>query len=327
MPLLERIADMLGGLNGEIVHRNADEITEIRLRADRPVYIDLLGGSDVKGEFIDGQTLHNILNALMDNSMYSRENELKQGYFTTSEGFRVGVCGKVNAGKYGIEQLANIGSACIRIPREVLGCARQIYEIAQNSARYSLLIVSPPGMGKTTLLRDYIRFLSDGGMNIGLADERREIACCLDGIPQLDVGDRTDVMDGCPKYLGLSMMIRACAPDLVAADEIGSVEEAQALIDAKRCGVHIAVSAHGLDLNDVRRRPYVGMLLAEKVFDWCVLLGPGRGQVREIISLYNNTDEELYDVQRFAADVDIVGLYLPGQDAFECAKAKMRNSE
>lgn len=277
---------MLGDLNGEIVRRYATEITEVRLRADRPVYLDLLCGHTIIGESIDGQTLHNILNSLMDNSLYSRENELKQGYFTTSQGFRVGVCGKVNAGKNGIEQLANIGSACIRVPREVPGCAKEIYETTQSSGRYSLLIVSPPGMGKTTMLRDYIRFLSDGGMNIGLADERREIACCLDGIPQLNVGDRTDVMDGCPKHLALNMMIRACAPDLVAADEIGSFDDAMALMDARRCGVQVAVSAHAQNIEDLKRRNPIHMLLDERVFDWCVLLGPSCGQVQQMIALH-----------------------------------------
>lgn len=178
-------------------------------------------------------------------------------------------------------------------------------------------------MGKTTLLRDYIRLLSDQGMNIGLADERREIACCLEGIPQLDVGKYTDVMDACPKHLALQMMIRACAPDLVAADEIGSTEDAEALLDARRCGVQAAVSVHGLDLEDIKRRGFVRKLLEEGLFDWCVLLGPGRGRVREIISLHENVDEGLYDVQRVAADNDTAGLYLPWPDAFECAQAKM----
>ena len=323
MALLERIADRLGGMNGEIVRCKCSAITEIRMRVGRSLQIDLLEGGRIEGEILERQVFQSILNHLMDNSLYSRENELRQGYFTTSEGFRVGVCGKVNAGKGGIEQLSNIGSACIRVPREALGCAAGIVETARKSRLYSMLIVSPPALGKTTLLRDYIRTLSDGGMNVGLADERREIACCMEGIPQLDVGARTDVMDGCPKELALNMMIRACAPDLVAADEIGSGGDAQALMDARRSGVQVAASAHGLNLKDVAARPAIHALLKEGIFDWCILLGPGRGQVRQIISLHEDADEGLNDVQGHTVGADIACLYMHGANALQCVQAKV----
>lgn len=327
MALLERIGEMLGGENTEIIRRNIDEITEIRLRTGQAVRLSLMDGREVEGETLDARTLHHILNHLMDNSLYSRENELRQGYFTAAEGFRVGVCGKINAGREGIEQLANIGSACIRIPREIRGCAAEIAEHARRINRFSVLIVSPPGLGKTTLLRDYIRILSDAGLNVGLADERREIACCLEGVPQLDVGRRTDVLDGCPKHLALSMLVRSCAPDLVAADEIGTNEDGQALLDARRCGVSVAVSVHGRSMEDIAGRSHVGTLLKERVFDWCVLLGPVRGRIGQILSLHKEADERLYDAQGNAAGCDPARLRLRGTNALQCAQAKMRKPE
>lgn len=323
MTSLDRIADMLAGENAEIIRTNRDTVAEIRLRANRPVYVALLDGREVQGEPLNGQMLRSIINQLMDNSLYSRENELRHGYFTTRDGFRVGICGKINVGSQGIDHLVNISSACIRIPREVKGSAHELAHMTKQESRHSVLIVSPPGLGKTTMLRDYIRILSDGGMNVGLADERREIACCLEGIPQLDVGCRTDVMDNCPKHLALSMMIRACTPHLVAADEIGSADDAHAIMDAKRCGVAVAASVHGWDMDDLLRREHIRILLDEGIFDWCVILGPGRGQVKQILSLHEEAGERKNDGKRYTSASDSARLYLCGQNAFQRAQAKM----
>jgi len=323
LALLERIEDMLPGDGGQLVRRYKHSITEIRLRTARPMRLALLDGQEIEGGKLSAQELQRIIAHLMDHSLYSRENELRHGYFTTVEGFRVGVCGKVNEGRSGVERLVNIGSICIRVPREIGGCAAEIVDRARSANRFGLLIVSPPGLGKTTFLRDYIRSLSDLGMNVGLADERREIACCLEGVPQLDVGCRTDVMDACPKEMALSMMIRACMPDLVAADEIGSTADARAILDARRCGIWLAATAHGSGLNDLASRENIACLLKEKVFDWCVLLGPKRGQVKQILPLHEGADEKVKDAQRFAAGIDTARLFLRGEDALQCAQAKM----
>lgn len=323
MTSLDRIADMLDCKTGEIIRKNSSMLTDIRMRIGRPVCIALLDGGEIQGDRMDERRLQSIVNQLMDNSLYSRESELRQGYFTTCDGFRVGVCGKINAGRQGIERLVNISSACIRIPREIKGSADEIARMAMREGRYSILIVSPPGLGKTTQLRDYIRILSEHGMNIGLADERREIAGCMDGVPLLDVGNSTDVMDGCPKHLALSMMIRSCAPDLVAADEIGSEEDARAIMDAKRCGVAVAASAHGWDMEDMWHRKHIRLLLEENVFDWCIILGPQRGQVKQILALYERTGERKNDGKRNIPGTDTACLHLCGADAFQCAQAQM----
>lgn len=314
---------MLNSANREILCRSRDGITEIRLRSNGKIRLNMMNGSEVMGEILEPQTFHRIINILMDNSIYSRENELKQGYFTTSDGFRVGVCGKVTAGANGIDSLANIGSVCIRIPREIVGCSSDIVEQAHKSERYGILIISPPGLGKTTLMRDYIRTLSDRGMNICLADERREIACCREGVPQLQVGCRTDVIEGCPKSLALTMMIRACAPDLVAADEIGSREDAEALLEAARCGVAVAASAHGRSLEDILRRRYIAELVQTGVFDWCIFLGPGRGQIQKILPVYAGRNGKVLNVQDDASDFNSAFRYMRGENVIQCPEKKM----
>lgn len=317
LPFLDQITELLGEADAGILQSKGDKLVEIRLRTGRATRFSFLDGCELVGDRLEGQRLQRIVSHLMDNSLYSRENELVQGYFTTREGHRVGICGKVNAGKRGIEHMANIGSACIRIPREVRGAADEIVQHAMRCQRYSVLFVSTPGIGKTTLLRDYVRSVSENGLNVGIADERREIACCLEGVPQLDVGPRSDVMDACPKVLALSMMVRACAPDLVAVDEIGTLEDAHAILDAHHCGVAVAATAHGRGLYEIASRNNVKLLLTEGVFDWCVVLGPERGRIQEIISLHESAKEGRYDVQRSSSGIDSALLHLCGTNAFQ----------
>ena len=214
---------------------------------------------------------------LMENSVYAREDELREGFFTAKDGCRIGVCGKLCMREGKVAAMSAISSLCIRIPREIKGCADAI----SGYAGKNLLLASPPGCGKTTLLRDFIRRVSDGGMNVCVADERREICGCREGIPQLDVGSRTDVMDGCPKAISIPMMIRSCAPDLIAADEIGGHEDAEALREAKRCGVKIVATVHASSVEDMLKRAGIGELLREGIFDYAVMLG-GVGRILEI---------------------------------------------
>lgn len=119
-------------------------------------------------------------------------------------------------------------------------------------------------------------------MNVAVADERREIAACREGVPQLDVGSRTDVMDGCPKAEAMPMLVRACAPDLLVADEIGSRADAEAIRDAARCGVRVAATAHAGDLREALLRGQIAPLIRDGVFDWCAVLGPEPGKIKSL---------------------------------------------
>ena len=282
MEQVDRLAEVLGGALGDAVRQNAASMTELRLRSGRPARLIRMGGAELTLETVDQNRLHRILERLMENSLYAWEDELRQGYFTAAGGLRVGVCGHMSPGRDALGRITSIGSACIRIPREVKGCAAPLMEKCMGDRPAGTLILSPPGLGKTTLLRDLARSLSEAGWNVGLADERREIAACREGVPQLDVGARTDVMDACPKGKSIPMLVRACAPDVIAADEIGGECDMEAIRDAACAGVAVVATAHAPGLREAKHRKNIAPLIAEGAFDWAVTLGQEPGKIRSI---------------------------------------------
>ena len=195
-------------------------------------------------------------------------------------------------GKEGIISFRHITSFNIRIAREILNVANKVLPfIIENGQVLHTLILSPPQMGKTTLLRDICRQLSNGfpgfgGVKIGIVDERSEIAGCFQGIPQNDVGVRTDILDGCPKAIGIIMMIRSMSPNVIITDEIGKPEDVMAIEDALNAGIKIITSAHSSGLDDARRRPILKSLIDKNIFQRILVLGN---------SLGTGTLERVYD--------------------------------
>ena len=292
MAAVDRLADCLGGETGALLRREADSVSELRLRCGQKTRLCRLDGTELAGPVLDTAALHRIIRRLCGDSLYAFEEELKQGYFTAQGGMRVGVCGKISVRSGAIQSVSEVASLCIRIPREIRGCGVSLAELLFGKGLSSALILSQPGMGKTTLLRDLIRIASDSGWNVAVADERRELAACWEGVPQMDVGPRTDVMDGCPKALALPLLIRACAPQLLAADEIGDAADAKALLDARRCGAAVLATAHAAGLKDALRRESLAAVLREGVFDRMVLLGPPPGRVRAIYDCVSGEEIE-----------------------------------
>ena len=227
-------------------------------------------------------------------SLYAYEEELRQGFLTVRGGHRVGVAGKVILEHGAVKSIRSISSLNVRFAHQVRGCGEKILPWVTEEGRFlSSLLISPPGGGKTTLLRDLIRLLSDGfeteeggfvpGVNVGVADERSEIAACLKGVPQNDLGSRADVLDGCPKALGMMMLIRSMAPAVLAADEIGGEEDLRAVEYAATCGCRLLATIHGRSVGEIRRKPLFERILGERIFKRFVILGGERaGQVREI---------------------------------------------
>ena len=264
-----------------LLARHGDGLAEARLRVGRPVQLCLEGGGEALSSGpLEPGALGRILAALMEYSVYARQAELDRGFFTLDDGSRVGVCGRM-VGEGERLRMAEIGSACVRVARAVPGCADQLlaHIAPKGGAPRSTLLISPPGMGKTTMLRDIARQLSDGGLCVSMADERHEMAACHMGVPMLDVGARTDVMDGCPRVQAIGRMIRAMAPQVVVADEIGGAGDAMALADAARCGAAVVASAHAGNLEEALARTSLRPVLDGGVINRVALLGPHPGMV------------------------------------------------
>ena len=187
---------------------------------------------------------------------------LKQGFITVEGGHRVGVAGKVIIENEKVKNIQYISSLNVRISHEVLGCADALIPyITENKQICHTLIISPPCCGKTTLIRDLIRQISDGneyikGCSVGVVDERSEIAGCFLGEPQNDVGMRTDVLDNCPKDAGMEMLLRSMAPQILAVDEIATERDVQTLQKAMHCGTKVLATVHGTSFSELEKKPF-----------------------------------------------------------------------
>lgn len=274
-------------------------LEELRIRLARPMMLVIKDEDfmiNLQGKFtqnvrdevyiVTKEDISKILQFISQSSIYAIEEELKNGFITLRGGHRVGITGKAVIENGSIRTLTNISGLNIRIAREVKNVADKVLPFIINSRGgvYNTLIISPPKAGKTTLLRDIIRQLSDGikkfglkGLNIGLVDERSEVACCYNGIPQNDVGIRTDVLDGCPKAQGIIMLLRTMSPDVIATDEIGRQEDVVALTEAINAGVSIIATAHGASLEEVKKRPILEKLIKNRFFKRYLVLGFSKG--------------------------------------------------
>ena len=284
--------------------RQLTRLMEIRLRINRPLLL-ILEDMDVMlsatGEILlnekeayvcNRDDINTTLQLISKNSLYAFEQELKMGFITIHGGHRVGLAGQaiVDGGK--IKSLKHISSLNIRIARQVKGCGHDVipYLITKEKRIASTLLISPPCCGKTTLLRDLIRLISIGsttfsGLQVGVVDERSEIGACKNGIPTVDLGPRTDILDGCPKASGMLMLIRSMSPAVIATDELGRAEDLCAVREALHAGVSVLATVHGRDSYEVLQRPYVGELIRGQYFERYIVLSnrPRIGTIEEIV--------------------------------------------
>ena len=262
-----------------------EKLYEIRLRAGRPMFLIYDGGEcflRTRGRepyLVTREDLKETLEYVSGYSLYAYEDELLQGYMSVQGGHRVGVTGKVILDGDRIRGMKYISCINLRLAHEIQGCADPVMEhIRKENWTAHTLLISPPRCGKTTLLRDMIRQLSNGsgkipGVTVGVVDERSELAGCYQGIPQNDLGIRTDVLDGCPKAHGMQMLIRSMSPSVVAVDELGREEDFKAVESVIYSGCKLIATAHGASLEEIFSTPFFGRLRKMKVFERYILLG------------------------------------------------------
>lgn len=238
-----------------------------------------LNGQGEKQYLVTREDLKETLEYVSGYSLYAYEDEVRQGFLSVQGGHRVGVTGKVILDGNQIRGMKYISCINVRLAHQILGCADNVMPYIQKEDWVAhTLIVSPPRCGKTTLLRDIIRQISNGrekvpGLTVGVVDERSELAGCYQGVPQNDLGMRTDILDGCPKAEGMQMLIRSMSPAVVAVDELGKEEDFKAVESVIHCGCKLIATAHGNSLEDVLNQPFFYKLVQERVFERYILLG------------------------------------------------------
>lgn len=267
---------------------------EIRLRVNQNIRIRYQNKEIEILKKVTQKDIREVIEYVSNYSLHAYENELRQGFITIEGGHRVGIAGQVLIEKGNVKNMKHISSMNIRVSHEVKHCADKIMPyIVENNRIYHTLIISPPKCGKTTLLRDLIRQISNNNANVGVVDERSELAGCYQGVPQNDVGCRTDVLDACPKKEGMLMLIRSMSPDVIAVDEIGGMEEVDAMKYAMHCGVKMLATVHGESMEEIRKKPLFEQLVKEHCFERYVVLKTGK-QVGEISGIFDERGSVLY---------------------------------
>lgn len=290
------------------VYLNMNAIREIRIRVGKPIIISLhqkevsldeegnLLYVPIKGKRFTYQELYELMEYWCMDSRYAFQEEIRRGYLTIPGGHRIGICGEaVDDINGNVRTIKYISGVNIRIAHEKKKAAENImpYLYEKQNIKNSL-IISPPGAGKTTLLRDIVRRISDGneehqGKNVGIVDERGEIAACFQGIPQLDIGMRSDVLTNCRKQCGMSMVLRSMAPEVIAVDELGNKEELELIQGMYGSGCAVIATIHGSTLEEVCNKKMFKDIWEEKIFENILILE--RNEHKFKINLYRFGEE------------------------------------
>ena len=251
-----------------------NELQEIRIRTNRQIILKLRNTDLILQYNVSQNEILQIVERCCENSIYAYKNQICEGFITVKGGHRIGLTGSCVIENGKIINIKYISSLNIRIAREVFNCSvrllNDVIDIENNNI-YNTILVAPPGKGKTTMLRDIIRNISNGiekinfsGKICGIVDERGEIASMYKGIPQNDIGIRTDVIENVSKSKGIHMLIRSMSPQIIACDEIGSIEDIEAIKYALYSGVKGIFTMHGSNIEDVKNNKQIYNLVENK---------------------------------------------------------------
>ena len=272
-----------------------EQIYEVRIKIGKPILVYSKYGENIINYICTKEDIKSMLQKISNYSLYAYEEDIRQGFITINGGHRIGIAGECVMEKGEVKTIRNISSVNIRICREIIGCSDKVMKYISSKHRvYNTIIISPPKCGKTTIIRDIARNLSNGisslgasGRKVVVIDERSEIGACHLGIPQSDLGIRTDVLDNCLKREGLIMAIRSLSPEVLICDEIGTKGDIEALMMAFNSGVNLITTIHGFTIEDLYKRKVFSDLLDNEILERAIILSNrnGIGTVENVYSL------------------------------------------
>ena len=250
----------------------ASEAEELRLRAGRRATALVKGvETPISDALVGSDDLNCVVERATSASVHTAQSSIAKGFINCSGGIRIGLCGTGVIDRGEVRGMRAISSLAIRIPHEIRGCGQAVIDRLVASSG-NVLILSPPGYGKTTFLRECIRQMSDAGQRVSVADERGELAAVYRGIPQFDLGKSSDVMSDVPKAQAVMMLLRAMNPQVIAMDEISSPEDIGAAETASGCGVRIIATAHAAGRSELQVRPIYKKLLEHGMFGSLIVI-------------------------------------------------------
>lgn len=281
-----------------ILEHNIQKLEEIRIRANKPVILKLRQVEIVLNYTITTNEIIGILQNICNNSIYTYQNQICNGFITLPGGNRVGIAGNVVIKDGQVSNISYIYSLNFRISHQINGASDNILKYVldtENNTIYNTLIVSPPGAGKTTIIRDLAKRISNGineinfrGLDVSIIDERGEIAAMTKGITFNDVGIRTDVLDNVPKSIGIRMAVRSMAPKVIIADEIGNKDDVNIINYAICSGVKCIFTAHGSNMEDLLKNNEINKIINLQLFSKIIFLDEKqKGKIKNVVNIQN----------------------------------------
>lgn len=255
-----------------INEKEIETLEEIRIRVSKPIILKVANKEIIVEYIVTTQDILEIVEKITENSMYSYQQQICSGYITLKGGHRVGISGNVVMEENKVINVNYIYSLNFRIARQIIGVAEKVVnEVMKNDEISNTLIISKPGAGKTTILRDLIRIVSKT-KTVGVVDERGEIAAMYKNEPQNDLGIKVDILSNISKSLGIKMLVRSMAPDVIVADEIGTKEDIEAIKYAVTSGVKGIFTAHANNIEDIKKSPILKELLNLNLIEKIIIL-------------------------------------------------------